>query len=66
MEFKIDMSKINKLIDDFTKDNFTYDYRLNNFKINENLCNDYKEILNIKKDKFISYLKQEKDRKSVV
>ena len=57
-EFNINMPKINKLFDSFTKDNFTYDYRLDNFKIDENLSNDYKEILNLKKDKLLAYLKQ--------
>lgn len=58
IEFKINMTKINKLLNSFIKDNFTYDYRLDSFKINENLNKYYKKTLNLKKDKFLAYFKK--------
>ncbi|BCZ46682.1 hypothetical protein psyc5s11_27490 [Clostridium gelidum] len=58
MEFKINMSSVYKLLNSFMTDNFSYDYRINNFKINENLKNDYKEALKNKEDEYLSYLKE--------
>lgn len=58
MELKIDMHSIHELLNNFMNDNFSYDYKQDIFKINENLNKYYKETLNNKKDAFETYLKE--------
>lgn len=58
MEFKINMCAVYKLLNNLMIDNFSYDYRIDNFKINENLKNECKEYLESKKAEYLSYLKE--------
>lgn len=57
MEYKIDMSKVFGLLNNFINDTFSYDYRHDSFKINIALNDYYKNLLNLEKDDLISYLK---------
>lgn len=60
MNCKINMSLISKILNDFMKDTFAYDYTINNIKINENLKNDYRVSLGIKLNEYSEYLTENK------
>lgn len=56
MEYKINMTKLFKLLREFTSDNFSYNQGIGTIKVNDNLSNYYKERLNRKSDEFMAYL----------
>lgn len=60
MELKINMIELNDLIKTFIDDTYCYDYRNDDLRINENLNDYFKYLLNTKKDEFLTYLKENK------
>lgn len=60
MELKVNMLEINDLIRFFIEDTYCYDYRNDVLRINDNLNDYFKFLLNSKKDEYINYLKENK------